>query len=279
MKFLKYTITILLSIIITSCSDEDKEPVNEVKDLIKVQEILNENHIIELYTENGQFIQGYNDITIRIKDKSNQSFIENAIVSWNPVMHMVSKTHSCPKSEIVKVAGRETIYNGYIVFQMPENADEGWDLTFNYSINGVDYEAKGDISVPMSEKRVVTTFTGMDDVKYILALVEPRNPDVKINNMKVGLYKMENMMNFPEVVNYKVLLDPRMPSMGNHSSPNNEDLFYNSHSKMYEGKLSLTMTGYWRLNLILLNNDGDVLKGEEVTEEHENSSLYLELEF
>ncbi|MCF6308613.1 MAG: hypothetical protein L3J09_11775, partial [Flavobacteriaceae bacterium] len=71
----------------------------------------------------------------------------------------------------------------------------------------------------------------------------------------------------------------RMPSMGNHTSPNNEDLTYNSASKMYDGKLSLTMTGYWKLNLILQNENNEVLKGEEVTEENESSSLYLEIEF
>ena len=35
---------------------------------------------------------------------------------------------------------------------------------------------------------------------------------------------MESMMSFPVVEDYKILLDPRMPSMGNHTSPNNEDL-------------------------------------------------------
>jgi hypothetical protein len=48
---------------------------------------------------------------------------------------------------------------------------------------------------------------------------------------------------------------------------------------MYHGDLSLTMTGYWVLNLKLLNDQDDLLKGEDVTEENIQSSLYLELEF
>ena len=70
-----------------------------------------------------------------------------------------------------------------------------------------------------------------------------------------------------------------MPSMSSHTSPNNEDLFYNDVSEMYNGKLSLTMTGYWKLNLMLYNANNELLKGEEVSGTIESSSLYLELEF
>jgi hypothetical protein len=162
---------------------------------------------------------------------------------------------------------------------MAENADEGWDLTFNFTIDGEDFTAVGDISVPATDRKEVTVFMGMDDVRYIVALVNPQSPDVMINDVTFGLYKMESMMSFPVVEDYKILLDPRMPSMGNHTSPNNEDLVYNAMSNMYDGKLSLTMTGYWKLNLMLENENNEVLKGEEVTEDNESSSLYLEIEF
>ncbi len=283
MKILKYILPILFVSTIVSCSndndDNNTDPVSEVENLTLVQEISNDTHTIELFTKTGELIQGYNDITIRLKDKTSNEFIENATFTWKPMMHMVEMSHSCPKSELVKVTGKETIYNGFIIFQMPENAEEGWDLTFNYTINGEEFEAVGDISVPMSPKKTVTVFIGADEVKYILAFIEPQTPEVAINDMTVGLFKMENMMSFPVVENYKVMLDPRMPSMGNHTSPNNEDLVYNASSKLYDGKLSLTMTGYWKLNLMLQNENGEVLKGEEVTNDNESSSLYLEIEF
>ncbi len=283
MKLLKYILPILFVTTFVSCSSDDDDnttdPVSEVEDLNLVQQISNDTHTIELFTKNGELEQGYNEITIRIKDKTSNEFVEDAMFMWMPMMHMTEMSHSGPKSELVKVAGKETIYKGYIIFQMAENADEGWDLTFNYTINGEDFEVVGDISVPASDKQMVTTFMGTDQVKYILAFVSPTSPEVAINDMTVGLYKMENMMSFPAIENYKVMLDPRMPSMGNHTSPNNEDLMYNAASKMYDGKLSLTMTGYWKLNLMLQNENGEVLKGEEVTDENESSSLYLEIEF
>ena len=282
MKLLKYLLPILLVATIISCTKDDDDvflPVNEVEDLLLIQEISNDTHIVEMYSISGALSQGYNDITIRLKDKTTGDFVEDATFMWNPMMHMTQMMHSCPKSDLVKVSGMETIYNGYIVFQMAENADEGWDLTFNYTVDGEDFTAVGDISVPATDRKEVTVFMGMDDVRYIVALVKPQSPDVMINDVTFGLYKMESMMSFPVVEDYKILLDPRMPTMGNHTSPNNEDLVYNAMSNMYDGKLSLTMTGYWKLNLMLENENNEVLKGEEVTEDNESSSLYLEIEF
>lgn len=281
MKFLKYILPVIFSLVFISCSDDENDitPINEVQDLIKVQEISNDKHTIEVYTQTGKLVQGYNDITIRIKDKITQAFIENAVFTWKPVMHMTSMAHSCPKSDLVKVADKKTVYNGFIVFQMAENEMEKWDLTFNYSLNSTAYEAVGFIGVPASNKKTVTSVTGVDGVRYILALIEPQKPAVKINDITIGLYKMENMMSFPIVENYKINLDPRMPSMGNHSSPNNQDLVYNAISKKYDGKLSLTMTGYWKLNLMLRNQNNEILKGEAVTDVNEASTLFLELEF
>ena len=281
MKFIKYIIPIFIILLSISCSEDNgiETPVNEVQDLQKVQEFTNSTHIVELYTESGMLSLGYNDITLRITDKASGNFVDDATITWKPIMHMTMMMHSCPKSDVSKVTNKQTIYSGYIVFQMPENNDEGWDLTIDYTIGGVEYEVEGDISVPNSDKQIVTVFTGADEIKYILALVEPQNPEVKVNDMTVGLFKMENMMSFPVVKNYSVKLDPRMPSMGNHSSPNNEDLTFNTGTTMYDGRLSLTMTGYWKLNLMLYNPEDELLKGEEVTETNESSSLFLELEF
>ncbi len=282
MKLLKYLLPILLVATLISCTKDDDDvflPVNEVEDLTLIQEISNDTHTVEMYSISGNLSQGYNDITIRLKDKTTGDFVEDATFMWNPMMHMTQMMHSCPKSDLVKVSGMETIYNGYIVFQMAENADEGWDLTFDYTIDGEDFTAVGDISVPATDRKVVSVFMGTDDVRYIIAYLEPQSPEVMVNDVTFGLYKMENMMSFPVVEDFKIMLDPRMPSMGNHTSPNNEDLVYNAASNMYDGKLSLTMTGYWKLNLMLENQDGEILKGEEVTEDNESSSLYLEIEF
>lgn len=267
--------------LLTSCSSDDDTPItNEIENLVKIQDLSNNEHTIELYSKTGVLEQGYNAISIRIKNNNSGEYFNNNEVSvqWNPVMQMMSMQHSCPKSEIVKTNGKQTLLNGFIVFQMASNTSEYWTLTIDYSVNGNNYSVTEDVNVFLSDKQRVTSFVGTDDVRYVLALIEPQTPSVAVNDMVAGLFKMENMMNFSVVNDYTIKIDPRMPSMGNHGSPNNVDLTQGLDN-FYHGKLSLTMTGYWKINLQLLNQENEILKGEEVTTENESSSLYLEVEF
>ena len=274
---------VALSIFLISCrtSDDPFTPpsVNELEGLVKVKEFSNDTHTIELYTVTGTTQLGYNDLKFRIKNKSSNQYEKNASVNWSPVMHMTSMSHSGPKSSITKVTPDGTLYTGYLVFQMPQNATEYWDLKFDYSINGTAYTATTVVDVPDSAKRRVNSFLGSDNTKYIVAYIEPRTPKVAVNDMTLGVWKMQDMMTFPVVDGYTVKIDPRMPGMGNHGSPNNVNATQTSAGKLYDGKLSLTMTGYWKINLQLANAAGTVLKGEEVTDQNPASSLFFEIEF
>src|SRR5690606_19729468 len=107
---------------------------------------------------------------------------------------------------------------------------------------------------------------------------EPSHPIVGINQMKALVYRMETLMNFVPVEGFVLNIDPRMPGMGNHGSPNNVALTSIADG-VYEGRLSLTMTGYWKVNLQLLNTSGNIIKGTEVTELNTSSPIFFELEF
>lgn len=283
MKRIYILSVLIIALLSISCSSDDDintlPNTSDVDGLIKIQEILNTDHTIELWTKSGHFNTGYNNVTIRIKDNNANTFFENYSISWMPVMQMTSMQHSCPHSTISKVPGKNTVYQGNIIYQMTNLDGSGWSLTLDYTIDNVGYSVTEDITVNQYHNQNVIAFKGSDDVKYVLALIEPKAPKIATNTMKVGLYKMENMMSFPVVENYTITLDPRMPDMGNHGSPNNTDLTYRSVEGVYQGNLSLTMTGYWVLNLQLLDQTNSVLKGEEITENHAQSSVYLELEF
>lgn len=283
MKLIYILPILLFALFATSCStnedDNDTGIVNEVEGLLKIKELTNSTHAIELFNNSGTFYTGYNNISIRIKDNITNNYVENASISWMPIMQMPTMQHSCPKSVITKTPGKDTVYNGYLIYQMTSLDGSGWSLSVDYSIDNVDYTATDSITVMQSAKQNVTSFMGNDDSRYVVALIEPNNPIIGINNVMSGVFKMENMMSFPSVENYTIALDPRMPGMGNHSSPNNTDLTYNIADTMYHGNLSLTMTGYWVLNLKLFNAENDVLKGEDVSETNTQSSFYLELEF
>lgn len=280
---LKYTLSLFLlasTLTFTSCSSDDSNPeADELANLTKFQEFANETHTVELYSHMGSLEQGYNEIALRIKDNATGDYVKNAEVNWMPIMHMAMMNHSCPKSAVEKVTPNGTLYEGYIVFQMAQNATEYWDLKVDYTINGTAYSATSVIDVPAAAKRRVNTFMGTDGKKYIVAYAEPHHPKVAVNDVVFGVWKMQDMMNFPVVDGYTVKIDPRMPSMGNHSSPNNVDATQVTAGGLYNGKLSLTMTGYWKINLQLLNAEGTVLKGEAITETVLESSIFFELEF
>lgn len=279
MKYLRLLSLVILTIFASCTSNNPIPAVDESAGLLKFKEISNTTHTIELYTHVGFLQQGYNEITLRIKDKSTNEYIKNATITLTPMMHMAMMNHSGPHSDVSKTTGAESLYEGYIVFQMPQNATEYWDLKIDYAINGTNYTVTSVIDVPASAKQRVTTFTGTDGAKYILAYIEPHHPKVALNDVSFGLFKMESMMVFPVVNNYKVKIDPRMPSMGNHGSPNNVDLTQSVSDSLYHGKMSLTMTGYWKINLQLLNANNEVLKGETITDAIPESSIYFEIEF
>ena len=282
MKFqLKNIVAVLfMALALISCSDnDDSTTVNELDGLTKFQEMTNTTHTIELYSHTGVLVQGYNQVKLRIKDNATNQYIKNATVSWMPVMHMAMMNHSCPNSEVEKITTEGTLYEGYIMFQMAQNDTEYWDLKIDYSIDGVDYTTTSVIDVPASAKRTVNTFMGTDGVKYLVAYVEPHHPSVALNDMKVGVWKMQDMMTFPVVDGYTLKIDPRMPSMGNHSSPNNVHATQTTAGELYNGKLSLTMTGYWKINLQLAKPDGTIVKGEEITDTVTASSIFFEIEF
>lgn len=270
---------ILISLFAISCrtSEDPIEPKSNTENLVKIKDITNDTHVIELYSATGTTTLGYNDLKLRIKNKSTNQYENNATISWTPLMHMTMMTHSCPKSTVSKL--ENNLYGGYIVFQMPQNATEYWDLKIDYIINGVNYTATSVIDIPVSSKQKVSSFMGTDNVKYVVAMIDPKSPKVAVNDMTVGVWKMQDMMTFPVVDGYTVKIDPRMPGMGNHTSPNNVDATQILAGQMYKGKLSLTMTGYWKINLQLAKADGTVVKGEPITDAVTASSIYFELEF
>ena len=285
MKTIKLILsTLILSIGLTSCTSDSVDTVLEVDSMASYQlsaAIEGNGHIIELYSDNENFVTGFNEIMVRIKDQVTGTYFSDPKISWMPMMHMKGMAHSCPTSQLVVSSDNNTIARGYMVFQMPGNAEEFWDITFTYEVAGSKFEITQTIDVlaPKDNRQRVATFMGADENKYVLAMVAPKTPKVAVNDFKALLFKMENTTSFPIVEDYKVVLDPRMPSMGNHGSPNNEDLTYDSATKSYHGKLSLTMTGYWKINMTLFNESDELLKGELVTDEQEASSLYFEVEF
>lgn len=270
---------ILASLIFLFSCKPSPQPEPEVDELegFKLAKVMNNaNHNIEIYTRTGDFQVGYNEVYFQVKNLDGTKEKE-VIATWNPLMNMTTMTHSCPSSAVTNKANASTTFGGYIIFQMPSNADEYWELNIDYKLDGALFSVKDRIEVKNVTHKNLQIFMGSDSTKYLLALTAPLQAKVGVNEIGALLYKVNSGMDFALVNNYTIKIDPRMPSMGNHSSPNNEDLKQGADMKYY-GKLNLTMTGYWKINLMLENTTGAVLKGEAITPTNESSSIFFEIE-
>jgi hypothetical protein len=264
-----------------SCKKDDSGPdtFDELDGLLKVTELDATDYAVEIFSSNGQFLLGHNYVFMRFREKASGNYLTEVEANWLPMMRMTMHSHSAPYSSIEKIPGKTALFGGEIVFQMPGNDSESWDLKVMFKVDDNTYSAQSDILVANSPNRRLITFTGTDSARYIMAMGAPVSPKVAMNDLVIGIYKRESMMLFPKVEGFRVVFDPRMPDMGNHSSPNNQQPVFNSATGYYQGKIALTMTGYWRINLMLFNDSDERIGGEAISSETEGSSLYFDLDF
>lgn len=289
MKYLKISMLVaLIAIFMVSCSkDDDITPnnINEIENLQLIKSFSQDGYTLELFNKTGKLQVGYNKLTLRLKDADGK-YVQNATIDWMPMMTMnmggMTHQHSSPYSEISKVSGKQTLYQGYIVFIMASDEPNNyWDLHINLSVDGQNISIEDKVNVISTESqynKVYTSGMGTDDENYMLALVEPENPIIGTNDIVVALFKKGDNHDFPIVNNYKIKVDPRMPGMGNHSAPGNVDMIQGNDG-FYHGKVGFSMSGYWKINLILEDGSGTVIKGEPVTETNPESSLNFKIEF
>lgn len=201
--------------------------------------------IVELYAKTQTIDMGYTPLYLKVKN-INGSAVENAMVSFMPMMDMGTMQHSSPAIQPVFNTASK-YYEGVVIFTMASNA-ESWGL--DVMVNGEN--ASFDINVMMNATgtKYVGSYNGTDGEKYIVTLVKPFHWTVGMNDVSFMVHKKETMMSFPSVSDFTIAMDPQMTSMG-HGSPNNVSPVSVGNG-FYNGKANFTMTGDWRLNLDLI---------------------------
>ncbi|HEY1193182.1 hypothetical protein [Flavobacterium sp.] len=286
MKSFKFLV-IALWCAITSCTidktDYEAEIGSQVPEYYEFKEaasLTSGNYKISIEALNGTFYKGYNELHFKIVNTQNNQSVTASEVTFLPIMSTTdgSKT-SCPHEYDVKYDAANKYFVGYSVFTSESAATNSWKLYVSFTAENQKYEVTKDVSVEkQSNKNLnMTTFTGKDNEQYVIALIAPQKPKVAENPIVAGIYKYNKptttagifpdptQFSYSEVVGYTLKLDPRMPepSMGNHSSPNNQDLTQQNDG-LYHGVVNYTMTGNWTLNLIMMNQNGLILKGTVV---------------
>lgn len=278
---------LFLSIIFISCSSDDDiniDSIDETDNLHLIETFNSQDYTLEVFSTAEQLIVGYNQIYLRLTDK-NGNYIEEADMEWKPMMTMnmenMEHHHSSPFSEIKKTENKQTLFEGYIVFTMPSGENDFWNLEFDLSVGQKNISFEEEINVISTESnynKVYTSKMGENNTNYILALVDPMNPEIGTNDIVVVLFESIEDDTFLIVDDFQIKVDPRMPGMDNHSAPGNEDMTQREDG-LYQGKVGFSMSGYWKINLILEDESGTVVAGEAVTEDDPESSIHFKLEF
>ena len=287
-KVLAYVAIVTSSAVFYSCSKDDNNIESDpTEGLKKVQEFSDDNYTITVYNETSEWRLGYTKVYFAVQDKEGK-FVDNAALRSFPEMDMGMSKHSTPRSEITKVQGKP-LYEAYYSFLMTTGMNGKWYYDLSYTVGNKSGKIEG-VEIVVKEvfrpdgttpRRVIQSIRAVYDnnKRYVITFVEPQKPKTGSNNMTVYVHERQDANTFVPVENFSLKLDPRMPSMENHSSPNNVDLTWNIAEKIYKGTVNFSMTGYWTLNLILLNEKGETVYGSPVSNEQETSSLYFEVEF
>jgi hypothetical protein len=213
---------------------------------------------IKVYSKADAFV-GYNYLYVLTLDSASGNHLAEGHITVNAMMDMGMHKHSClvenPASAAPTMNG---LYEAQVGFVMPSSAGS-WVVTVEYHRHGGDNHHTGSVSIPVNvsqpQNRLMASFvdsTSTSNDKYFLMYALPKNPEVGINDMEVVVFKKQDMMNWPLMSGLDLEIEPSMPSMG-HGSPNNE------HPKAttaghYVGKVNYTMTGLWKIDVIVKTN-------------------------
>jgi hypothetical protein len=202
------------------------------------------NETVNLYAD-ASLTTGYTRLYVEVLDNSGDN-IDNATVTFSPLMDMGTMQHSCPIINPTYNASTK-YYEGVAIFQM---SSMGGTWTIDVVVNGQSITLP--ISVDESPTKVVGSYLGDDAVTYIVSLERPETWVTGMNDLKLYVHKKETMMSWPAVIDLDIVLYPEMVSMG-HSSTGNVDPVHIANG-LYQGTVNLSMAGDWRLHLELSRN-------------------------
>ena len=236
---------------LTGCSDNKQATKLH---LMKIADVTVDSAetIVSLYAEDSLQV-GYNRVYISLKSTDDGHEVDDAHLMLMPMMDMTdmgmmhSSPYEMPSEELI-----DGYFHGAVVFTMPSYDEGHWTLTVDFHNHHNDKEGTAVFDLWINNSSDVKTFTAGTD-KYIMTLIDLKEPVVGLNDFEIGLYKKQTMMSFPPVTNATVVIEPTMPSMG-HGSSNNVNPVHTSNGH-YLGKVNFTMTGDWQVAIEATIND------------------------
>ena len=259
---------------IDCCSAEEALQVYKFLQTVKIipelSTTIDGKYDVFAYSRNGSFHTGYNEIFFVATKKKNGNYIKNFdVTSLTPLMLMVKMNmkHSTP------VGGSAESFNDnylavkrtWVSFVMNTSEAGSWTLGYNVSVLGSNggIEAADIVVDALPEGQQWLKSFKVGDNTYYLSLVNPTDWQTGKNSIKAYVSKKNTPATTPYGLaqeQFTIEIDPRMPDMGNHTSPDNMALTKQANGS-YQGTVNLTMTGRWRIHLAVKDEKGNVVAG------------------
>ena len=274
---------------IDCCSAEEALQVyrflQTVKIIPELSTTIDDKYDIFAYSRNGSFHTGYNEIFFVATKKKNGNYIKNFdITGLTPLMLMVKMNmkHSTPVGGSVETFNKDylAVKRGWISFVMNTSEAGSWTLGYNVNVLGANggIEAADIIVDALPEGQQWLKSFKADNNNYYLSLVNPSDWKTGKNTITAYVSKKNTPATTPYGLapeQFVIEIDPRMPDMGNHTSPDNVALTKQADGS-YQGTVNLTMTGRWRIHLIVKDAQGNIVAGgDDLSDGY--SSLYWEV--
>ena len=274
---------------IDCCSAEEALQVYKFLQTVKIipelSTTIDGKYDVFAYSRNGSFHTGYNELFFVATKKKNGNYIKNFdIDGLSPLMLMVKMNmkHSTPVGGSAETfdESRLAVKRAWVSFVMNTSEAGSWTLGYNVSVLGSNGGIEAaDITVDaLPDGQAWLKNFKVNDQTFFLTLVNPTDWQTGKNTITSYVSQKSNPITKPYALaqeQFTIEIDPRMPDMGNHTSPDNVSLTKQADGS-YQGTVNLTMTGRWRIHLTVKNAQGNVVAGGDDLDEG-YSSLYWDV--
>lgn len=245
-------IAVIVLYITSGCSNPTNPTPAPDSNRILIAEQEKDGYKISVYSLTQRLTMGYNQVFAVISKDDN--VVRKARVTFSTHMDMGSPgmAHGCPIDQPVSEnADQYGAFGGALIFVMA--SETAWTLTVKAEgMDGADVEANLTVPVGMTSNLKVVK---VGDKRVVISLIPPAKWSVGMNDAVFRLHTKDQAFVFPELNGATMVIDPEMPSMG-HGSPGNVNPVEHPQG-WYSGKVNLTMSGEWVINVNVTLPGGD----------------------
>ena len=282
MKKFKYIlVAAMAAVTLFSCKKDDDKPAPVPVPTPEAPKTVAEaktddkekTYTVRLQNTTGTFVMGYNDLMLSVVDAAGKEVALEA-ATFTPWMNMfkgdgkggfikeVDFTHSCPHTPLSKEGN---VWKSQALFQMKTGPSGVWFATITFKVAGKEYELKRlDFEVkPQPNKALgtVNRFKLFSEAKpegqtHLYAVVAPESPKAGENEIALGIWKMENMQNFPQVTDWVV--EVKVSEKGSTAAISTATLRY--ERGFYRGKVTYPKAGEYTLSYTLKDAQGNLVQ-------------------